>query len=192
MGASQIAYGSNINMSLDEINSRISYVQVEIEDCDNDMEHAHIMAESARNLDIEEDDTIIATAKEIYSKSSEKRKALEVELNSLNEQKRVLESSRVYMGEFKLTGYCPCYACSEGFGFQTASGVTAMEGITVAADRRLIPQGTKLYIEGVGERIVQDVGGAIKGNKLDIFVNNHSDCYKPQYNQNSAKVYILK
>ena len=51
--------------------------------------------------------------------------------------------------------------------------------------------GTKIYIEGVGERIVQDVGGAIKGNKLDIYVENHSNCYKPEYNT-TAKVYIIK
>ena len=96
-----------------------------------------------------------------------------------------------YIGDYKLTGYCPCYSCSEGYGSNTASGVRAQEGVTVAADKRKIPLGTKIYIEGVGERIVQDVGGAIKGNKLDIYVENHSNCYKPEYNT-TAKVYIIK
>lgn len=194
--ASQIAYGSSNNtMSIEELNYKISSVQLEIENCESDMEHAHNMAESARNLDIEENHSIIETAKDIYFEASSKRKELVNELNTLKVQKQraeeIVKQSMVYVGNFKLTGYCPCNTCSEGYGYQTSSGVTAIEGITVAADRNIIPQGTKVYIEGVGERTVQDVGGAIRGNKLDIFVNNHSDCYKPQYNQTSTKVYII-
>ena len=95
-----------------------------------------------------------------------------------------------YSGDYKLTGYCPCYKCSEGWGTKTASGAKATEGITVAADKRKLPLGTKIYIEGVGERIVQDIGGGVKGNRIDIFVNNHSSCYKDAYNR-TTKVYII-
>lgn len=154
---------------------------------------AHDMANSARTLNISEDDVVIQRAKEIWAEAEEKKKALESNLVELKERQLELQEKAdkyEYIGDYKLTGYCPCYSCSEGYGSNTASGVRAKEGITVAADRRKIPLGTKIYIEGVGERIVQDVGGAIKGNKLDIYVENHSDCYRAEYNT-TAKVYII-
>lgn len=154
---------------------------------------AHDMANSARALNISEDDVVIQRAKEIWAEAEEKKKALESNLVELKERQLELQEKAdkyEYIGDYKLTGYCPCYSCSEGYGSNTASGVRAKEGITVAADRRKIPLGTKIYIEGVGERIVQDVGGAIKGNKLDIYVESHSDCYKAEYNT-TAKVYII-
>lgn len=154
---------------------------------------AHDMANSARALNISEDDVVIQRAKEIWADAEEKKKALESNLVELKERQLELQEKAdkyEYIGDYKLTGYCPCYSCSEGYGSNTASGVRAKEGITVAADRRKIPLGTKIYIEGVGERIVQDVGGAIKGNKLDIYVENHSDCYRAEYNT-TAKVYII-
>lgn len=154
---------------------------------------AHDMANSARALNISEDDVVIQRAKEIWAEAEEKKKALESNLVELKERQLELQEKAdkyEYIGDYKLTGYCPCYSCSEGYGSNTASGVRAKEGITVAVDRRKIPLGTKIYIEGVGERIVQDVGGAIKGNKLDIYVENHSDCYRAEYNT-TAKVYII-
>lgn len=154
---------------------------------------AHEMANSARALNISEDDVVIQRAKDIWAEAEENKNALENNLAELKERQLELQEKAdkyEYIGDYKLTGYCPCYSCSEGYGSNTASGVRAKEGITVAADRRKIPLGTKIYIEGVGERIVQDVGGAIKGNKLDIYVENHSDCYRAEYNT-TAKVYII-
>lgn len=95
-----------------------------------------------------------------------------------------------YLGVYKLTGYCACNKCSGGWGGKTASGATATVGVTVAAPSNL-KFGTKLYIEGVGYRIVQDRGGAIKGNKLDVFVGSHSACYAGNINK-KAKVYIVR
>jgi 3D (Asp-Asp-Asp) domain-containing protein len=57
----------------------------------------------------------------------------------------------------------------------TASGERAVEGLTVSADWRVLPKGTRVYIEGIGERVVQDKGGAIKGNKLDVYFESLKD-----------------
>lgn len=79
------------------------------------------------------------------------------------------------MGEFTLTFYCPCRKCSDGWGHQTASGATAVEGVTVAVDPRVIPYGSRLRING-REYIAQDCGGSIKGRKIDIFKESHAEC----------------
>lgn len=114
------------------------------------------------------------------------------DLEKLSKPEKTVEKANPdmkYVGNFKLTGYCPCLQCSEGWGTRTASGRKAVEGVTVAASKQF-PLGTKLYIEGVGYRTVDDRGGAIKGNKLDIYVNSHSSCYNPAYNK-TAKVYVV-
>lgn len=81
------------------------------------------------------------------------------------------------MGSFKLTFYCACASCSGGYGAGTATGTRCTEGRTIAVDPRVIPLGSKVYIEGYGDFIAEDTGGAIKGNKIDIYLNDHSRCY---------------
>lgn len=58
---------------------------------------------------------------------------------------------------------------------KTASGAMTKEGVTIAADWNVLPEGTKVYIDGVGERVVQDVGGAIKKNKIDVYFESEKD-----------------
>ena len=79
------------------------------------------------------------------------------------------------IGEFKLTFYCPCYQCSEGWGYQTSSGNTAQEGWTVAADPRVLKEGTMVMINGHEYR-VEDIGGGVRGNHIDIFMESHTEC----------------
>ncbi|MGI6299267.1 MAG: 3D domain-containing protein [Saccharofermentanales bacterium] len=102
---------------------------------------------------------------------------------------------RTLLGSFSLTAYCSCYKCcgkqpgSPGYGI-TASGQKVQEGVTIAADTRVIPMGSRVYIEGVGERIVQDRGGAIKGNRIDIYFASHSNALK--FGRKTRKVYLIK
>jgi len=56
----------------------------------------------------------------------------------------------------------------------TASGVYAQRG-TLAADTRYFPMGTVMFIPGYGWGKVEDRGGAIKGNKLDLFFDSHEE-----------------
>lgn len=82
--------------------------------------------------------------------------------------------------ECVITAYCPCEKCCGKWALNrpdgvvyTASGEVAQEGVTVAADWDVYPAGTVLRIEGMGEYIVQDVGGAVNGNHIDIFLDSH-------------------
>lgn len=71
----------------------------------------------------------------------------------------------------------------------TYTGVKPRRG-TVAVDPSVIPLGTRLYIPGYGFGIAQDTGGAIKGNKIDVFVNSYDEAYR--WGIRTVKVYILK
>jgi len=66
----------------------------------------------------------------------------------------------------EITAYC--YT-----GNQTASGTWPKVG-TVAADTKVLPFGTKVYIPGYGIGTVEDRGGAIKGNMLDVYLPSRS------------------
>ena len=99
------------------------------------------------------------------------------------------------IGSFKLTGYCPCSSCSGSYGKQTAIGRTATEGRTIAVDKRVIPLGSHVWINlpgsGWHEFIAEDVGGGIKGKRIDIFKNNHKECFANDCN-GYAEVRIVR
>ena len=91
--------------------------------------------------------------------------------------------------EFIITAYCPCMKCCGKTDGITASGDKATEGVTVAMDKSM-PFGTKIYIDGVGERIVQDRGGAIKGNRIDLYFDSHQDAMN--FGRQTKQVTIIK
>lgn len=55
-------------------------------------------------------------------------------------------------------------------------GLPLARGIA-AVDPDVIPMGSKLYVEGYGEAIAADQGGAIKGNRIDLFFDSKSEAY---------------
>lgn len=70
----------------------------------------------------------------------------------------------------------------------TRSGLRVRPGI-VAVDPKVIPLGTWLYVEGYGEALAADTGGAIKGNRIDLYFESPEDVAK--YGKRKVKVYIL-
>lgn len=82
-------------------------------------------------------------------------------------------STTVINGEtYKVTAYCSCSKCCGKTTGRTASGTKATAGRTAAAPAKFA-FGTKLNIGGK-IYTVEDRGGAIKGNRIDIYVNSHS------------------
>ena len=59
----------------------------------------------------------------------------------------------------------------------------------VSVDPKLIPLGTRLYIEGYGYAVADDVGGAIKGHRIDLAFDSRAEAL--QFGRQSVKVYIL-
>lgn len=91
------------------------------------------------------------------------------------------------LGEFVISHYCDCQKCTlDGDGI-TASGTQATEGRTIAADPDVLPMGSVVIIDG-HTYTVEDVGGAIKGNRIDIFMNSHEEAIKAGVK--TAEVYL--
>lgn len=74
-----------------------------------------------------------------------------------------------------VTAYCPCEkCCGEYANGYTATGAKATQGVTIATDPDVIPMGTEVEIDG-HIYIAQDVGGAISGNRIDLYFDSHED-----------------
>lgn len=100
-----------------------------------------------------------------------------------------------YMGNYTITFYCPCKKCcgkSPGDpGYKiTASGTTATEGRTIGVNPKVIPYGTEVYIDGLGWYTAEDTGGAIKGNKIDVYMESHQECL--QMGKQYRDVYVRR
>lgn len=85
----------------------------------------------------------------------------------------------------KVTAYCPCKkCCGEYADEKTATGHNAKKTLGIAADPTLLPYGTKLKIPGIGIRIVDDTGGAMRKSAkegiyhIDVRFHNHEKAKK--------------
>lgn len=93
-----------------------------------------------------------------------------------------------YLGNFTITHYCNCRECCGSWaGGNTASGTVPTAGRTIAVDPSVIPLGTRVIINGQ-VYVAEDTGGAIKGNKIDIYVSSHNLTWA--YGTYSADVYL--
>ena len=91
--------------------------------------------------------------------------------------------------EVLATAYCGCVQCCGKSDCITATGTRATEGRTIAADPRVIPYGTHVLING-HEYIVEDCGGAINGNRIDIYFESHKDAL--QFGVQTVTIEILQ
>jgi 3D (Asp-Asp-Asp) domain-containing protein len=93
--------------------------------------------------------------------------------------------------EFVVTAYCGCKKCCGKWAnpnCRTANGNKANEGITCAASRAL-PFGTRLKIEGIGIRIVQDRLARKFDSRIDIYFKDHKKALK--FGKRKLNVIIL-
>lgn len=94
------------------------------------------------------------------------------------------------LGEFKLTAYCPCAkCCGEWADGITYTGTIATAGRTIAVDPAVIPLGSTVRINGQ-DYIAEDIGGAIKENRVDVFFDTHQEAL--QFGVQYADVAIIK
>lgn len=89
------------------------------------------------------------------------------------------------------TAYSSDPADALGGGTVTVTGQNLLTNpMAVAVDPNVIPLGTRLYVEGYGEAIASDTGGAIKGNIVDVHFSTYEQCI--QWGRRQVKVTILE
>lgn len=88
------------------------------------------------------------------------------------------------------TAYDPGPAsCGKHADGYTAIGLRATRGV-VAVDPRVIPLGSRVYVEGYGAAIAGDTGGAIKGNRIDVCFPTRSEALR--WGRRTVKVVVLQ
>lgn len=121
-------------------------------------------------------------------KENTKLKALSAKTEDLKVKRVITATATAYGSSVKNGG--------AGTG-KTAQGTKPIEGWTIAADLSQIPLGTKVRIEcptypsinGIYQ--VQDVGGAIKGLKIDIYMDDSKRAQMLDFGRRSVKIYVL-
>ena len=121
-------------------------------------------------------------------------KSLELELQDAKNLKETL-STASYIGDFEITYYTAGFESTgktpnhPAYGI-TRSGAIVEEGRTIAADINVLPIGTKVYIENLGIRVVEDTGSAIVDNKIDIYEPDLKTALKN--GRHMASVYVIE
>lgn len=87
----------------------------------------------------------------------------------------------VSLGEFKLTAYCSCEKCCGIWAYNRPNGIVygaigeeLKENYSIAVDPDVIPYRSEVIINGKTYK-AQDCGGAIKGNRIDVYFEDHND-----------------
>lgn len=122
---------------------------------------------------------VVPSAKTTVSKSTSKPAATQKPADT-RKYKTIRVSATAY------TAYCT------GCSGVTATGINLRKNPNqkvIAVDPRVIPLGSKVWVEGYGEAIAGDTGGAIKGNKIDLYMKTKNEAYKWGRRTVTIKVY---
>ena len=92
----------------------------------------------------------------------------------------------------KVTGYCPCkICCGEWANGLTYTGDKAGRGcVAIDPDAGILKMGQRVYIEGYGYGVCNDIGGAIKGWEADVCFDTHQEAL--DWGVRLVKVYVLE
>lgn len=104
----------------------------------------------------------------------EPKKETKTNNNGDNKSNNVSTNESTGWVKFNASAYCFCSKCCGKTTGITASGTKATAGRTVAMSSKY-SFGTKVEIKGMGTYVVEDRGGAIKGNKIDIYFGSHQE-----------------
>lgn len=139
------------------------------------------LAEKVKELE-KVKNSLEAKAKELeeVNNSLQTSRAQKNSSNSKSKQTKPTRGGKLEGGrKRKLVVIATAYSSSDpGVDRITSTGTQVKEGRTIAVDPWVIPYGSRVYIPGYGWRIAEDCGGAIKGNKIDIYFESRSEALR--------------
>ena len=106
------------------------------------------------------------------------------------------KTTYVYLGEFTVTGYCPCkICCGEWTGSLTASGTVPTPRRTCGADWNTLTPGMVIHIDGIDEYVVEDkpadwVCDKYDGKVIDVYFETHQEA--ETFGKHTLKVWEVK
>ena len=124
---------------------------------------------------------VIKLPSHIQNKTAVKKKAKKSATDPSNVKKTIRMTATAYTAN--------CKGCSgitkTGLNLRKNPGLKV-----IAVDPKIIPLGSKVWVEGYGIAVAGDIGGAIKGNKIDLFMNKKSTAN--QWGRKKVTVKVLK
>ena len=132
---------------------------------------AQVVANMAQQDTVVEQQTTKSVVKQEVTEDVKQDIKQEVKEDIKEDVKQEVKEERAYktirVTSTAYTAYC------RGCSGVTATGINLRKNPNmkvIAVDPRVIPLGSKVWVEGYGEAIAGDTGGAIKGNKIDVFL----------------------
>lgn len=142
-------------------------------------ENQIVASEAAKAKEAREAEENSKQAKEVAANninSSNEQTLSRGESNSMSYSKVVVVEATAYAGDGITASGDPTNRNPNGYS-------------TIAVDPRVIPWGARVYVEGYGYAIACDTGGAIKGNRIDLFMHSEAECNS--WGRRTVKVYII-
>lgn len=156
-----------------------------------------VVSEPKQEVKVEEESKVESTPTEQPVHANEQKRT---ETNADQSEEKVEDAAKVETDDSndkevikELTMVATAYTAScEGCSGITSTGINLLENPdmkVISVDPSVIPLGSKVYVEGYGEAIAGDTGGAIVGNKIDIFIPNKQDAINWGVKEVNVKVY---
>lgn len=114
----------------------------------------------------------IGEVKRQVDKSEKKAKSSQPVAEPNPPAQSVAEAKELLVTATAYTAYCKGCSGTTAYGIDLRSNPDRK---VIAVDPKVIPLGTKVWVEGYGEAIAGDTGGAIKGHKIDVFIPSYDD-----------------
>ena len=137
--------------------------------------------------------TIVESKRTIERTIDADKRTIEIETDKEGDSDKAAKP--VSLGNFKLTAYCSCSLCCGIWADNRPNGIVygaigeeLKEGYSIAVDPTVIAYRTEVVINGHTYK-AQDCGGAIKGNRIDIYMSDHNKALK--FGVQYAEVFVM-